>query len=292
MRLEVVGVQHRDRERPRVPLGAIDLLAQHVLDVAAVEDAGQRIVRRLLEQVLARLPLRGDVDDRRQQRVVAREAQALSRQARPERSPARGPHLGLEVVDAPVAEDVLQVAVALGQVHPVLGRVAALDLVQRHLEHRRRPPVGQQHLAVGDPGQHHRDRREVDQRAQVGLALLQLAGALRDLALERVALDAQRVLGLVPGRGLQHQRHEVRERAGEQLLVQLPAPRPAGVLVADDAHHLAAQEHGRVEHRRDAERHQVALAELAGALVGARVVGADRALALQRREVARRRRRR
>ena len=110
MRLEVIGVQHRDRQRPRVPLRAIDLLAQHLLDVAPVEDAGQRIVRRLLEQALARLPLHGDVDDRRQQRVVAGEAQALPRQVRPERPPARGAHLGLEVVDAPVAEDVLQVA--------------------------------------------------------------------------------------------------------------------------------------------------------------------------------------
>ena len=71
------------------------------------------------------------------------------------------------------------------------------------------------------------------------LALLQVARALADLRLQRVALDAQGVFTLVPGGGLQHQGDKVRERAGEQLLVELPAAGLPGVLVTDDPRHLA-----------------------------------------------------
>ena len=69
-----------------------------------LKTAGQRVVRRLFQQLLAGLPLRRDVDDRRQQRVVAGEAQPLARQRRPERSPAGACTLRFEPVDAAVAK--------------------------------------------------------------------------------------------------------------------------------------------------------------------------------------------
>ena len=186
-----------------------------------------------------------------------------------------------------MAKDLGEVSVALGQVHPVLGRVPALDLFQRDIESCAGPPVGEHDCVVGDAGQHHRHRREVHQRAQVGLALLQVARAVVDLRLQRVPLDAQRVLALVPGGGLQHQGDEVRERAGQQLLVQLPAAGLPRVLVTDDARHLAPQEHRGVEHRGDAQRLEVGRGEFAGAFVGQGVVGADRPFLLQRLEIAR-----
>ena len=271
----------------------IDLVAQHLLDVAPVEHARQRVVRGLLQEVLARLPLRGDVDDRRQQRVLAGDSAGAGPTATPRIAAPCSSHLRLEVVDAPVAEDVLQVACRARRGHPVLGRVPPDDLVQRHVEHRA-PPAGSPSstvlsairvstIATGEKSTSARRFASLSCRSRVRSATF-VSSASRST---RSASSR-----LVPRSGLQHHRDEVRERAGEQLLVQLPAPRPAGVLVTDDADHLAAQEHRRVEHRRDAERLEVALAKFAGARVGARVVGADGALALQRLEVARARRRR
>ena len=58
---------------------------------------------------------------------------------------------------------------------------------------------------------------------------------------------------------LEHQRDEVRARAGDELLPEVPPARRAHVLVAHHADHLAAHEHGRVEHRGDATGLQVQL---------------------------------
>ena len=52
--LEVVDVDERDGKRRVVALGAVDLLAQPVHEVAAVEDAGQVIDRALHAQLLVR----------------------------------------------------------------------------------------------------------------------------------------------------------------------------------------------------------------------------------------------
>lgn len=81
-------------------------------------------------------------------------------------------------------------------------------------------------------------------------------------------------------------RHGVGQGAGEEALLVGPLPRRAGVLAADDAGHLAAVADRHVEHRPDPQGPQVAVAEFAGARILLGVVRQDRAVVVERREIA------
>jgi hypothetical protein len=66
----------------------------------------------------------------------------------------------------------------------------------------------------------------------------------------------------------------VGHRGGEVALLVAPLPQ-RGVLVTNDADHLAGAEDRRVEHRDDTERFQIRGAQLVGEFVAARRTGRD-----------------
>ncbi len=78
----------------------------------------------------------------------------------------------------------------------------------------------------------------------------------------------------------------ISSRAGERHLVGRPCAGTADVLVAHDTDDLPLFANRRVEHRRDAERHEVAVAELTCSWIFARVVRIDTAPGFERGEVS------
>ena len=76
------------------------------------------------------------------------------------------------------------------------------------------------------------------------------------------------------------------DRAGERNLVGPPGAGTADMLVAHDTDDLPLFANRRVEHRRDAERHEVAVAELTRSWIFARVVRIDTASGFERGEVS------
>ena len=179
----------------------------------------------------------------------------------------------------------------------------------RDLEQLARAQVHVAHLGVFEPREHERDGRGVDDRAD----LRQLAGlrssaaghsvtsrlsaalsrsssltANADQLLHVVAVLPEHALGAQPVRGFDHARDEVGDRAGQQLLAEVPPARPAHVLVADDADHAARDPDRRVQHRADADRTADSSREnsaVRGSSVG--IVRREAALLGERAEVAR-----
>jgi hypothetical protein len=52
-RLEAIGVNHRHGQRLAIPAGAAELNCQPVVHVASIEEAGQGIARRQLQEFVA-----------------------------------------------------------------------------------------------------------------------------------------------------------------------------------------------------------------------------------------------
>lgn len=97
--------------------------------------------------------------------------------------------------------------------------------------------------------------RDAGQALGLGRAL---GHALFELGVE----FAQRPVRLALRVGGERARRGVGQGAGEEALLLGPLPRRPGVLAADDPGHLAAMADRHVEHRTDAQRTQVAVAEL------------------------------
>ncbi len=131
-------------------------------------------------------------------------------------------------------------------------------------------------------------RQRLDDRA-IQLVRSEIDEVRRDRGDELFELDAmlQRLLELAPLAGVDGEGHQVGDRAGEVLLLGSPGAGAADVLVADHTRDLPEVPEGRVEHRRDPERQQVLLGEVARARVMHGIVGRDGAGALQGAEVGR-----
>jgi hypothetical protein len=82
--------------------------------------------------------------------------------------------------------------------------------------------------------------------------------------------------------------HHVGHRGRERLLVEQPLAHRSDVLVADDTGQRArVGSHGRLEHRRDAERPEVVVGELARSWIALRIRCVDRARFFERGDVLR-----
>jgi hypothetical protein len=67
-------------------------------------------------------------------------------------------------------------------------------------------------------------------------------------------IHAEAMLGSQTVRRLAHECHEVGNGPGHQFFPELPVPCPSHVFMTNDADHLPAHEHRRVQHCPDAER--------------------------------------
>ena len=114
-----------------------------------------------------------------------------------------------------------------------------------------------------------------DLLAQAGVGGGEFLGALAHAVLQPRVGEVETGLRLPPGVGLEHQRHAAADRRGERLLGRAPGAGRPDMLEADDADDPAAEPHGHMEARADAQRTQVGLREAAGGGVVGGIAGGD-----------------
>jgi hypothetical protein len=176
-------------------------------------------------------------------------------------------------------------------------RKLGIDLLAQ-FDARRAPLVGQaaaeavlgdQHdvAALGADELADRCERLFDSGVDLGrIEIDEARGNVRD---QLLVLDAaaQRLLRLAAVDGIDGDGDQVGDGAGEGLILGRPEPLGPDVLEADHPGGLSEAADRGVEHGGDAERHEIRLAERAGARIEARVMRGDGALGLQSLEVDR-----